>query len=51
MSLPPPLVCTCDQFPYADAVVKEALRLHAPVGSTIRLATEELQVLGKTIPK
>ncbi|MEW5314604.1 MAG: hypothetical protein WDW38_006087 [Sanguina aurantia] len=40
-----------DKFPYADAVVKEALRLHAPVGSTIRLATEELQVLGKTIPK
>lgn len=39
------------QFPYTDAVVKETLRLHNPAAFTIRIAVEELQVLGKTVPK
>ncbi|MEW5312029.1 MAG: hypothetical protein WDW38_003692 [Sanguina aurantia] len=40
-----------DKFPYTDAVLKESLRLHTPLGSTMRVCTEELTVLGKKIPQ
>ncbi|MEW5298017.1 MAG: hypothetical protein WDW36_001181 [Sanguina aurantia] len=40
-----------DKFPYTDAVLKESLRLHTPLGSTMRVSTEEVTVLGKKIPQ
>jgi len=30
-----------NSLPYLDAVVREVLRLHAPVGSTIRMANKD----------
>ncbi|MEW5298014.1 MAG: hypothetical protein WDW36_001178 [Sanguina aurantia] len=47
----PAVQCVCGEFPFTDAVVKETLRLHNPAAFTIRIAVEELQVLGKTVPK
>jgi cytochrome P450 len=28
-------------LPYLDAVVRETLRIHSPVGSTMRMATQD----------
>ena len=38
-------------FPYAEGVFREALRLHPPVASDARLAIEDLEIEGFTVPK
>ncbi|PCH40336.1 hypothetical protein WOLCODRAFT_162280 [Wolfiporia cocos MD-104 SS10] len=39
--LPPPLFYAIFRNPYIDAVVREALRLHAPVTATMRVAAQD----------
>ena len=36
-----PTMDELNSLPYLDAVVRETLRIHAPVGSTVRVATQD----------
>jgi cytochrome P450 len=38
-------------FPYAEAVFRETLRLHPPVASDARRATEDFELHGRTVPR
>lgn len=38
------------EFPFAEAVFRESLRLHPPTSMDARLVTGELELLGRTIP-
>jgi cytochrome P450 len=47
----PPSLADLERLPYTDMVVKESMRLYPPVWSISRIAIEEAQLGGYTIPK
>lgn len=40
-----------ERMPYADAVIKEVMRLHGIVDGVWREALEDLEVQGRRVPK
>jgi hypothetical protein len=50
------VLCACaddvlDHMPYADAVIREVLRVHSVVDGIWREALEDLEVQGRRIPR
>lgn len=41
----------CMQFPYTEAVLREALRLYSPTTGQIRQAAEDIELAGCMVPK
>ena len=46
-----PVVEDLPRLPYAERVIKESLRLYPPAYAILRLATEDVEIGGYTIPK
>jgi len=47
----PPTLADLERLPYTDMVIKEAMRVYPPVWSISRVAIEDVQIGGYTIPK